>query len=222
MLGDLFYRLGSAMGAIEGQIQGLGESRAGGSGRPVAIYDPEDGEVHDIDGDAMEETMEGAALAAAGAWLLSRILRPRPVSWPRVVMAGVAATLLADLAGRMEDDDGRGSPPYAADPEELLSRFGAGVAVAAGYAALLYPRIPGSPLFRGLAFGALEIAAAPRGGLAGLAAQTPGVKFPLQALAMPVDEDAGPLSHLAYGLGLGLFYRFHDDDRDELDELEDE
>lgn len=213
MLGDLFKRLGTTMGTFEAQLRGPTD---GG-----AFYDPESGEVHDLH-DLHEvhesETIQNAALAAAGAWLFSRVFRPRDVSWPRVVVAGVAATLLADLVGRLGPQSPvAGREPYADDPEELMARLGAGVAMAAGYAALLYPRIPGPPLVRGLAFGALEIAAAPKGGLVRLATEAPGVKFPLQSMALPIDEDAGPLSHLTFGLALGMLYRYdleHDDSED--------
>lgn len=218
MLGDLFNRLGSTVGSLDAHLRGMMEGTgAGGSSaeaggpdglREVAVYDPETGEVHDIDGD-YTESMETAALAAAGAWLLSRFLRPHEVSWTRVVFAGIAATALADLVGRTEERSSETDGlPFARDPEELMARFGAGVAIAAGYAALLYPRLPGPPLLKGLGFGALEILAAPRGGLMAMAAAAPGVKFPLQALAVPVDEDAGPLSHLAFGLALGMLYRY--------------
>lgn len=207
MLGDLFYQLGHALGGLDAQIRGKGGATDVDPGREVAVYDPDTGEVHDVDADE-GEVLEHALVSVAGAWLLARLLRPRPVSWPRAILAGIAGTALADLIGRsMEDEPSPGRRPYADDPEELVARFGAGVAVAAGYAALFYPRIPGSPLFRGLVFGALEIAAAPRGGLVGLASAAPGIRFPLQALALPMDEDAGPFSHLAFGLGLGLFYR---------------
>lgn len=221
MLGDLFYQLGVTLGGLGDRLRGKGGAGATG-GREVAVYDPETGDVYDIDdpgeagaGDAAQAG-ESALVAAAGAWLVARLLKPKPVSWPRVILAGIAATALADLVGRaMEDGAAPGRRPYADDPEELLARLGAGVAVAAGYASLLYARLPGSPLFRGLTFGALEVAAAPRGGLVRMASEAPGIKFPLQALALPVDEDAGPLSHLAYGLGLGLFYRYHVDEGDD-------
>lgn len=218
MIGDLFYQIGQALGTLGDQFGGVG---GGGSrrGRQVAVYDPETGDVSDLEDGEENGLGEKAVIGAAVAWLAARLLRPRPVSWPRVVLAGVAATALADLIGRtMEEERGPERLPYAEDPQELLARLGAGVAVAAGYASLLYPRLPGSPLFRGLTFGALEVAAAPRGGLVALATATPGVRFPLQALALPVDEDAGPASHMAFGLGLGLFYRYavarHDEDDD--------
>lgn len=212
MLGDLLYRLGATVGTLEAQLRGDDGARGGGRRREVAVYDTDTGEVHDLDGNG--DSLENAALAAAAAWLFSRIFRPRDVSWPRVVFAGIAATALADLVGRREETPDSGALPYAEDPEELMGRFGAGIAVAAGYAALLYPRIPGPPLFRGLAFGALEIAAAPRGGLVRLAAEAPGLKFPLQTLALPIDEDASPVSHLAFGLALGLLYRYDYDPDD--------
>lgn len=214
MSGDMFYQLGATLGGLGARLRGKGGAATGG-GREVAVYDPEpeDGTEDgvDVDQEAVQ-TAGSAVVAAVVAWVVARLLRPRPVSWPRVIAAGVAATALADLAGRfLEERPGLGRIPYADEPEELLARFGAGVAVTAGFASLLYPRLPGPPLLRGLAFGGLEVLAAPRGGLARLAAAAPGVKYPLQALALPVDEDAGPLSHVAFGLGLGLVYRYHED-----------
>ncbi len=226
MLGDYFYQLGRTVGGLESQLRGKG-----GAGRSpaAAVYDLDTGRVHDLDRDPFDDDDDGAGSAAdamgtalagaATAWLAARVLRPRPVSWPRVILAGVAATALADIVGRtLEDGGAPGELPFAADPEEFLARLTAGVAVAAGYAALLYPRIPGPPLFRGLVFGALEVAAAPQGGLVQMARDTRGIKFPLQALAAPVDEDAGALSHLAFGLGLGLFYRNAQKRRDRDDD----
>lgn len=201
MTGDLFHSLGSAIGRLEARMGRNPGTRAKAS-RPADTGQSE--LVADAAG-----TAANAAIATTAGWLLSRVFRPRPVGWPRVILAGVAATTLGEMVGRTTDREvGRGRVPYADDPEELLGRYGAGIALTAAYAALLYPRLPGSPLLRGLAFGALEVFAAPRGGLGRIAADAPGLKFPLQTLALPVDEDAGPLSHLAFGVGLGLFYRY--------------
>ena len=230
MAGDLFRTLGRILGSFGG----LGGGAAGGrapAARSVAVYDPESGDARDVEDEA-EDAAEGLLVGAAAAWLLGRVLRPRPVSWPRVIVAGVGAAVLADLVGRWtgaSTDAGRGAidgepsdgRPFAGDPAELMGRAAAGIGLAAGYASIVYPRLPGPPLLRGAAFGALEIAAAPHGGLARLAGRAPGVKFPLQALALPVDEDAGPASLLAFGLGLGLLYRYdprRDDDDDEDDD----
>jgi hypothetical protein len=224
VLGDLFYHLGAALGGLGAQLSGKPGAATGHAGPDAGVYHPEAGDLTDL-GDHEDGLGHagGLMVGAAGAWLVARVLRPGPVSWTRVVIAGVAATFMADLAARTLDDgplgaradggaDGlAGGPGYgparADDPETLLRRYGAGIAISAGYASLLYPRLPGPPLLRGLAFGALEVAAAPRGGLVRLASETPGLRFPLQGLALPLDDDAGPLAALAFGLGLGLFYR---------------
>jgi hypothetical protein len=210
LLDDLFYRLGSAAGAVDAQFSGKGGAGSRRA-REVAVYEAENGEVHDMDPETDDAIVDSIAMTAAAA-VLARVLRPKPVSWPRVIVAGVAASAFADFVGRVtEAEPAPDREPHAEDSEELLARFGAGIGIAAGYAALLYPRLPGPGLLRGLLFGALEVAAAPRGGLVRLATDTPGLKFPLQTLASPIDEDAGPLSHLAFGLGLGLFYRASDE-----------
>ena len=225
MLSDLFFRLGEAIGGLESQVRGTPDEGfvdfdvvedADDAARPAA--DGGDAPMSDQD---MAEAARQAALTAGAAWLASRLLRPRPIRWPRVILAGAAGSLLADLVGRTQDDAAAPHLSYAASPAELLGRVSAGIAVAAGYASILYPRLPGTPLLRGLAFGALEIAAAPRGGLVLLAAQAPGVRFPLQTLALPVDEHASPSAHLAFGLALGLLYRdarVHDEDEPDDDD----
>ena len=205
MIGDLLYQFGRALGGLSAHAT-----------------DPEDDDFEGVDAGtdpeitaAPDPSQNGAdhgqtaLVGTALALFLARAFRPRPVSWPRVILSGVAATALADFIGRrFERSTVPGRLPYAEDAGELVARLMAGVAIAAGYASLIYPRLPGSPLVRGLAFGALEIVAAPRGGVLRMATQSPGVRFPLQALASPVDEDAGPLAHMAFGLGLGLFYRY--------------
>lgn len=223
MLSDVFFRLGEAIGGLESQVRGTAsadfqdfqtpdDQAPAAGGRAAEDDDP-------MSEQDMAEAARRAALTTAVAMLASRLLRPKPIRWPRVILAGAAGSLLADMVGRMQDDARAGELSYAANPGELLGRVSAGIAVAAGYASILYPRLPGSPLLRGLVFGALEIAAAPRGGLVRLAAQAPGLRFPLQTLALPVDEDASPSAHLAFGLALGLLYRDgRDYDEEELDE----
>lgn len=147
-------------------------------------------------------------VGSALAWGVGRVLSARSVSWPRVVVAGIGATVLSDLVGRaLEPADEARDRAYEEDPDALLVRLASGVGTAAGYASLLYPRLPGSPLVKGLIFGALEVAAAPRGGLARLATETVRLDFPLKGLAAPTDGRAGPVANLAFGIGLGLLYR---------------
>lgn len=223
MLSDVFFRLGEAIGGIEAQVRGA----AAHDSEPFTADDPgaaprgAPGAEPPMSEQDVSEAARRAAMTAGAAWLASRLLRPKPIRWPRVIVAGAVASLLADLVGRYQDDAPAGELSYAENPAELFGRVSAGIAIAAGYASIVYPRLPGSPLLRGLAFGALEIAAAPRGGLVRLAAQAPGVRFPLQTMALPVDEDASPAAHLAFGLALGLLYRDGRDD-EEYEEYDDD
>jgi hypothetical protein len=222
VLGDLFYQLGTIIGGLGSHLPGKAGAATGHASGDADGREPEGDGASGADTDDASGPAGGVMAGAAAAWLAARVLRPRPVSWPRVVLAGVAATFLADLVERTLDrDQPAGRAGLDGDTEALVRRYGTGIAMAAGYATLLYPRLPGPPLLRGLAFGALDLAAAQRGGLAGLAADTPSIRFPLQTLALPPDRDAGPLAAITFGLALGLFYRYDDgdaeDDADEVD-----
>lgn len=221
MLGDLAYRIGTLVGTGVGAVErGLPEATADPSNpsepsdavNPSDAPSPSDGSkpLGPLPGGDAADGAElvNAILGGVAAWTVKKVLRPRPVSWPRAVVAGIGATVMADAVGRAL---GPTSPAreraYAEDPDALLVRIGSGVATAMGYAALLYPRIPGSPLTRGLVFGAMKVAAAPHGGLVRVATETPGLKFPLKDLAVPTDDDTDPLPNLAFGLALGILYR---------------
>ena len=219
MIGDLFYRLGTVagtgLGVVRSRIPPVDDGAGSDPDDTGGSTENESGEDSE-DGDFLVDSIIGGA----AAWLVKTALRPKSVSWPRVVVAGIGATVLADLTARTlgSDSDDRGGS-YTDDPDALLVRLGSGIATAAGYAALLYPRLPGSPMTKGLIFGAMEVAAAPHGGLVRVATDTPGLKFPLKDLAVPIDEDAGPLANVAFGVGLGLLYRpsLRDDDHEDDD-----
>ncbi|MGK7311631.1 MAG: hypothetical protein ACN0LA_05275 [Candidatus Longimicrobiales bacterium M2_2A_002] len=225
MIGDLFYRLGTVAGTGLGVIRSRIPPVDDGAGPAGSDPDDTGGAAEDESGGGPEDGdfLVDSILGGAAAWVVKTALRPKSVSWPRVVVAGIGATVLADLAARTlgSDSDDR-SRPYGEDPDALLVRLGSGIAMAAGYAALLYPRLPGSPMTKGLIFGAMEVAAAPHGGLVRVATDTPGLKFPLKDLAVPIDDDAGPLANVAFGVGLGLLYRppLHDDSHDHEDQDE--
>ena len=196
MIGDLFYRLGTfagtGLGLVEGRIP---------DDDPERPESPADADSRDSDdGDLLVNTVVGAA----AAWVVKTVLHPRSVSWPRVVIAGVGATILAEAVDRAVREP---DPDAEHDPDAVLIRLGAGIALAAGYASVLYPRLPGSPLTKGLIFGAMEVAASPHGGLVSVATDTPGLKFPLEDLAVPIDDRHGPLANVAFGVALGLLYR---------------
>jgi hypothetical protein len=229
LLGQLFYRVGYAAGQIESYI-GTG----GGDGtdddtaprrRHRARRHP--GVRHREPGTGPDQTappararrrvspsevaeirarMEDAIKDAAETWFVSRVLRPRSLSWPAVLFAGLAATTLSDVVAFFTVP---GRPnPYDEEPETLVARYGAGIATTAAYAAVLYPRLPGRPLTRGFLFGLLDVVTEPEGGLIALGRRlAPDLHFPLKPFALPVNEDAGPMARLAFGFGLGLFYR---------------
>jgi hypothetical protein len=148
----------------------------------------------------------------ATGWLISKVLRPRPVSWPRALAAGLAAATLAALADQLQDALRPGSIDYT-EPPQPSTRYITGIATASAYASLFYSRLPGSPVMRGLMFGGLEALMAPGGGAAAAVRQiSPRFSFPMAALVGPVADSV--LGHLAYGVGLGLVYRepLHEDD----------
>lgn len=155
-----------------------------------------------LDPDRDRELPAALGLAAAG-WLAARVFRPRRVRWHRAVAAGVAATVLEELARRPSGPD---APAH--DSHGPVNRFAAGIGAAAAYASVFYPRLPGPPLARGLLFGALRAALAPEGGPVAVAQRLiPELDLPLEHLATPVRPASGLAPNLAFGLGLGLLYR---------------
>ncbi len=105
----------------------------------------------------------------------------------------------------------------AADVRGFLERAGADLAVAAAYAAVAYPRLPGPPFLRAAVFGAADVVVSSSGGIATtLAALSPRLRLPLARL-LP-EEERRIERALALALALGLIYR----DEDEEDEEDDE
>jgi hypothetical protein len=163
------------------------------------------------------ESGEGGTAAAvalgslAAGWVLSRLIRPRPVNWPRAVLAGVAGTALAELAQTLSHRGPERPLPFPPRAEDL-PRYAAGVATAAAYASQIYPRLPGSPLTRGLIFGTVEAMVAESGGTFGLLQRVApelrlplGPLGPLSPLSTQMVPQRGALGSLAFGLGLGLY-----------------
>ena len=190
---DLFYTLGTVAGGL----------LRGEPGDVEPSGDQEDGPEDDLRED--NDLLVNAVLGSAAAWVIKKALRPKSVSWPRVVVAGIGASVLAEVLGAALGSGGLETDEE--DDDALLLRIGSGVALAAGYASIVYPRVPGSPRTKGLVFSAMELAATPFGGLVQVASDTPGLKFPLKDLALPVDGEASPAAKIAFGVGLGLLYR---------------
>jgi hypothetical protein len=178
---------------------------------------------YDGDDDGYAGSAEGAAARSAGhrglpgdlgylvgttgaGWLAVRLLRPRRVRWPRLLLAAAGATALYQAARALEG--ARPLPP--ADPELELpvpAHYLSALAVAAAYAAVVHPRLPGPGYVRGVAFGAFDAVTAEAGGAFGVLRRlAPALPLPLMRIAAPSLPPAGPLAHLAFGAGLGLLY----------------
>lgn len=103
----------------------------------------------------------------------------------------------------------RGAPVPARRPEPASAdgfRYLSGIAAAAAYGAYIYPRLPGRPLTRGVAFAALELAAARSGGAFGLLRRlAPDIDFPLDSIVTPGLPAHRTLPTLAFGIALGLY-----------------
>ena len=92
--------------------------------------------------------------------------------------------------------------------EELTDILLAGAGRGLLYAALVEPRIPGPALLQGTAYGGLEYALSPWGGLSELAGSSaPQAKIPaLSILLKDRGADEQLVEHVAFGVALALLY----------------
>lgn len=148
---------------------------------------------------------------------------PRSARAARAAEAAEAELLEAELLEEEEEGLPEGSaageeqgrtPDAAADVRAFLERAGADLAVAAAYAAVAYPRLPGPPLLRAAVFGAADVVVSANGGIAStLAGLSPRLKLPLSQL-LP-EEERRIERAVALALALGLIYRDEDEEDDE-------
>ena len=211
VLDNVFYTIGYALGEAESRLAGVtaqgGEAgpgpEAGGEDISAARSSTVVAETTSRRGTPSDLT--GTALgAAAAAWLLARVLRPRPVHWPQAILAGIAGSALAAAAELI--DRRLGTVPPEAPTLDGSVRLAAGIAAATAYASLLYHRLPGTPATRGLIFGAMEAATQPVGGTFGVLRRlSPHIAIPFETLASAFAPARGPVSAVAFGIGLGLY-----------------
>ena len=144
--------------------------------------------------------------------LLGRVLEAMPgkrkigaVMLLRAGAAGLGAALLRELLHSLRSREGP-TPPLARLVQDAAVN---GVARGLVYGSLVEPRIPGPSLVRGAAYGSLEYAAAPWGGLANLVgARAPHRKVPFLADLL---DDLGPdddtlIDHVLFGIALATLY----------------
>jgi hypothetical protein len=156
----------------------------------------------------------------AGA-LVAQLLRPRPVHWPRAILAGTIATLVYDaetivesrlLGRKFSTRTAAQRPERETGLRVRLARYAAGIAMAGFYARYLYGRLPGPPLVQGLTYGLLEAGTHAYGGpVALLNRLAPDVPIPAAYTPTPVRSDEPLLQllrrHLVFGIVLGMVYR---------------
>jgi hypothetical protein len=118
--------------------------------------------------------------------------------------AGAAASFLSGLARPLIS----GKPSDGSLEEELTDILLSGAGRGLLYAALIEPRVPRPPLLQGTAYGALEWALSPWGGLEELAGSAaPQHKVPvLSVLLKNRGDEEQFLEHLAFGIALALLY----------------
>jgi hypothetical protein len=224
ILGRLAYAAGYALGRADTLLEGDEPSAAEPSAPTPTAYPaapPNDreatygeepaaatGTAYEPISEATEDGGQSAVIALgtiAAGWLLGRIIRPRPVNWPRAVLAGVAGTALADLTGVFSRQDSERPATFPPGLEDI-PRYAAGVATAAAYGSQVYPRLPGSSLTRGLIFGTVEAMVAENGGALGMLQRVaPQLRLPLDSLGAYAAPRRSTIASLAFGLGLGLY-----------------
>ncbi|GMR13832.1 MAG: hypothetical protein BMS9Abin29_2051 [Gemmatimonadota bacterium] len=154
-----------------------------------------------------KETMLDSMLNAGAGAVAGRVLGggrgPGPVGLARAAAAGATATLTRSLV-RVAFNLGpnEGTPDLG---REVLGGAARGLL----YGAVVEPRLVGSPLTRGLAFGAVEYLVAPWGGLDKvLGAASPRRTMPILGALMAVEKapEESFTDHLIFGVALGLLY----------------
>jgi hypothetical protein len=169
-----------------------------------------------------------AVIAAGGTALVGKLLEmlPRrrkfgPTRLVRAAAAGAGAALVRELLRPMTS----GEQPATTFVERARAAALSGSARGLLYGALVDPRIPGPPLIRGAAYGAIEHLVSPLGGLtalAGPAAPHRRLPFLAQLYDEMEPEEQTLMDHVLFGVAMAALYgtgakRVEDDD-DEDDE----
>ena len=222
---SIWYRLGYALELARHGARSAQESRSGeealsakkapraaksGSAARARTAQKARGKATDARSRPVSSTVD--QLIATGTGILGDRLfsivagrRPGTLRLTHAALAGAGAALALSLFRNGKNGaSGDGQGPHDTTAE-LLSGAARGVL----YGAVLEPRLPGSPLFRGATFGVMEYVTSPFGGLDGiLGASSPHRTMPIiAALLGPGDSVAVSMAdHVAFGVTLGLLY----------------
>jgi hypothetical protein len=196
---NLWYRVGYALETVRDRLPPPARESAGKPSRGETLS-------HDVSHKIMD-----AFLAVGAGSLFTRVFsllpRRRNPGIFRLLRAGTAGAVAAFLAeavrpaltGKKPD-----TPMEEALTDILLTGAGRGLL----YAALVEPRIPAPALLQGVAYGSLEYALTPWGGLGELAgSKAPQGKIPaLSVLLKDRGTDEQLVEHIAFGVALALLY----------------
>jgi hypothetical protein len=204
---DLWYRIGFA---LETAKRRLPEAQAtAGKLLKHTGKKPKKGKPAPLD-EATQKLLDAVLTVGAGT-VLTRFLgfwpgrgRPGLFGLGRAGAAGAGAAFLAELLRPVL----AGEKPANPDADDLTDVLLSGVGRGLVYAAIIEPRLPGPFYLRGSAYGALEWALTPWGGLEELAGPAaPHRKIPvLSTLLQGRKEEEELLEHLAFGIALALLY----------------
>lgn len=170
-----------------------------------------------------------AVIAAASAAMIGKMLETmpkqrklRPGRMVRAAAAGAGAALARELLRPMMS----GEQPATTFAERARHAALSGSARGLLYGALVDPRIPGPPLIRGAAYGAIEHLVSPLGGLTALAGpMAPHRRLPFAAELFEglEHEQQTLMDHIVFGVAMAVLYGARPSDaRAEADENEDD
>ena len=196
---NLWYHIGYALERTRNHLPASPESE-------VEKPSPAGGVSHDVSNKVVD-----ALLTVGAGSVLTRVFslwpsRPGPGLFRlfRAGAAGAAAAFLAELIRPALTGKASETAMEAEITDILLAGAGRGLL----YAALVEPRIPGPPILQGTAYGGLEYALMPWGGLGELAgSRAPQGKIPaLSVLLKDRGADEQLVEHVAFGVALALLY----------------
>ena len=199
---NIWYRVGYALERGRGREA----PSKGGNGARAPRRHEEEGDDGLIDLWPSADDLIATGIAALAGRVLSAWKPARKVTFSRLLRAGLAgagAAVLVELvrpllSGRAE------LPSLGSDTgAKMISGMSQGLL----YGAVVEPRVPGPPLFKGAVFALAEYLADPAGGLSHLlGAHTPHGSLPVvgDLLTDMEPEEREYLEHLAFGVALAL------------------
>lgn len=203
---NLWYHLGHAIETARSRLpaptEGKGVLPSAKAHRPPAV--------EEMSLDVSHKVLDALLTVGAGS-ILTRALS----LWPsregpglfrlfRGGAAGAAAAVLAELARPVLTGRKATTSLETELTDILLTGAGRGLL----YAAMVEPRVPGPPIVRGAAYGSLEYALTPWGGLGELAgSEAPQGKIPaLSVLLKDRGANEHLVEHVAFGIAMALLY----------------